>query len=110
MDNARTGTGGQRADIGGNPYLTGNRSHQEQYLEWLRKAAFTPNAIGTYGNLGRGTFFGPGLATLDLGLVKSFVVKERFSTQLRFESFNSLNRVPQYSTEQWQLYAHHQRR
>jgi hypothetical protein len=93
VDNARTGTGGQRADLVGDPYITGNRTHQEQITEWLRRAAFAPNAIGTYGSLGRGTYFGPGLASLDLGLVKGFVVKERLNAQLRFEAFNSLNRV-----------------
>ena len=93
VDNARTGTGGQRADLVGDPYFTGDRSRQDQYTEWLRKAAFAPNALGTYGNLGRGTYFGPGYASVDLGLMKNFVVKERFNTQFRFEMFNSLNRA-----------------
>lgn len=93
VDNARTGTGGQRADIVGDPNLPDGRSHQEQYTEWLRRAAFVPNAIGTFGNLGRGTFFGPGFASVDLGLMKSFLVKERFDTQFRFEAFNAFNRV-----------------
>ncbi len=93
VDNARTGAGGQRADLVGDPYITGSRSHQDQYTEWLRRAAFAPNAVGTYGTLGRGRFFGPGLASLDLGVVKSFAVKERMNAQLRFESFNALNRV-----------------
>ena len=97
VDNARTGAGGQRADIVGDPYIGGDRTHQEKYTEWLRRAAFAPNALGTYGTLGRGTFFGPGLVNVDLGLVKSFVVKERFSAQLRFETFNSLNRVNFYN-------------
>ena len=93
VDNARTGTGGQRADLVGDPSLASGRTHQEQYTEWLRRAAFAPNAIGTYGVLGRGTYFGPGLVNLDLGLVKAFVAKERYSVQLRFETFNTLNRV-----------------
>jgi len=93
VDNARTGTGNQRADLVGDPYFAGDRSHQDQYNEWLRISAFAPNAVGTYGTLGRGTYFGPGLATVDLGVMKNFAIKERFNTQFRFEMFNSLNRV-----------------
>ena len=91
VDNARTGAGGQRADLVGDPNFGGNRTHQELITEYLRKAAFQGNALGTYGTLGRNTFIGPGLVNLDLGLVKGFLVKERFNTQLRFEMFNSLN-------------------
>jgi hypothetical protein len=93
VDNARTGASNQRADLVGDPYITGSRSHQDQYTEWLRRAAFAPNAVGTYGVLGRGTYFGPGLASVDLGVMKNFAIKERFNTQFRFEMFNSLNRV-----------------
>src|SRR5262249_35153083 len=92
-DNAGTGGGSQRGDLAGDPYITGDRSHQDQYTEWLRRAAFAPNAVGTYGVLGRGTYFGPGFATVDLGVMKNFAVRERINTQLRFEMFNSLNRV-----------------
>ena len=91
VDNARTGAGGQRADLVADPYFSGNRTHQEIITEYHRKAAFAPNALGTYGNLGRNNFIGPGFANLDLGLVKGFLVKERFNAQLRFEMFNSLN-------------------
>lgn len=93
VDNARTGTGGQRADLIGDPYISGERTRNEIINQYLSKAAFAPNAIGTYGNLGRNTFEGPGYANLDLGLAKDFKFTERFVTTLRFETFNSLNRV-----------------
>jgi hypothetical protein len=92
VDNARTGTGGQRADLIGNPYLSGGRSRGEQIAQWLGRDAFALNALGTFGNQGRNMFRGPGLATLDLGLQKNFRVTERFTTQFRFEAFNALNR------------------
>jgi hypothetical protein len=50
-------------------------------------------AAGTYGNLGRGTYTGPGLADLDVSLFKNFPVTERISTQFRAEFFNVLNRA-----------------
>jgi hypothetical protein len=93
VDNARTGTGSQRADIVGNPYFGTDRPRSEVITEWLRRSAFVPNALGTFGNLGRNTYFGPGFATVDLGLMKDFALSERVTTQFRFEAFNSLNRV-----------------
>ena len=93
-DNARTGSGGQRADLTGtSPYFSGDRSRGEQLGQWLNKAAFTPNALGTYGVLGRNTFEGPGFANTDLGLAKDFAFTERLVTTFRFEAFNAFNRV-----------------
>jgi hypothetical protein len=57
---------------------------------------FNPNALilppaGTYGNLGRGVFTGPGLADMDVSLFKSTSLSERTSLQFRAEFFNVLN-------------------
>ena len=93
VDNARTGTGGQRADLIGDPYLSGDRSRADRIAEWLNHTAFAPNALGTFGNQGRNMFRGPGLAVIDLGLHKNFRITERVNTQFRFETFNALNRV-----------------
>ena len=92
-DNARTGTGNQRADLIGDPYLSGNRSRNDIVNQYLNKAAFVQNALGTFGNLGRNRFRAPGLASVDLGLHKDFRITERINTQFRFETFNALNRV-----------------
>ncbi|HYO84425.1 MAG TPA: TonB-dependent receptor [Bryobacteraceae bacterium] len=95
VDNARTGTGNQRADLIGNPYLPDDRPRAEKVAEWLNKSAFRPGgaAVGTFGNLGRNTFRGPGYASLDLGLFKRFLITEQVAATLRFEAFNALNRV-----------------
>lgn len=93
VDNARTGTGGQRADLVGNPILPGDRSRGERIALWLNPSAFALNALGTFGNLGRNTFRGPGLATTDFGLHKAFPVSERVKAEFRFEVFNAFNRV-----------------
>ncbi len=57
---------------------------------------FNPNAFivppnGTYGNIGRNSFTGPGLTTLDVSLMKTTRLSERFSLQLRGEAFNIVN-------------------
>ncbi len=92
-DNARTGTGGQRADLVGNPYLAGDRPRGERINLWLNRAAFQTNALGTFGNQGRNLFRGPGFASVDFGLHKNFAISERARAQFRFEVFNAFNRV-----------------
>ncbi|HET8548687.1 MAG TPA: carboxypeptidase regulatory-like domain-containing protein [Bryobacteraceae bacterium] len=92
-DNARTGTGGQRAELRGNPYLPDSRSRGEKIGEWLSRAAFAPNTLGTFGTLGRNVFRGPGYASVDLGLFKRFAITERVAATFRFEAFNAFNRV-----------------
>jgi hypothetical protein len=59
--------------------------------QWFNPAAFMLPAAGTYGDLGRGTYTGPGLAELDLSLVKNIPVGERMHLQFRSEFFNILN-------------------
>jgi hypothetical protein len=59
---------------------------------------FNPNAFivpgnGTYGNVGRDTFTGPGLVTLDFSLLKKTRVTEKLALQFRAEFFNLLNRA-----------------
>jgi len=93
VDNSRSGVGSDRPDLVGNPYLPSGRSRGQKVAEWLNTAAFAPNALGTFGNLGRNTYFGPGFAGTDLGLRKDFVVGEKLTAQFRFEMFNAFNRV-----------------
>ncbi len=93
VDNARTGTGGQRADLIGDPNLPGGRSRGEQVAMWLNKSAFAPNALGTFGNQGRNMWRGPGFAAVDLGIQKNFQATEYLKAQFRFEMFNAFNRV-----------------
>lgn len=91
VDNARTGTSNQRADMAGNPDL-GDRSRGEQIAQYLNKAAFGPNALGTYGSLGRNTFRAPGYASWDFGLFKRFALRENIGLTYRLEAFNAFNR------------------
>lgn len=59
--------------------------------------AFELQAEGFYGNLGRNTIIGPGLATFDLSLVKNNFVGEQWNLQFRAEFFNLFNR-PNFAT------------
>ena len=94
VDNARTGQGGQRADVVGDPYTLGdNRSRGDIILQYFNKAAWAQNALGTYGKQGRNWYRGPGRANVDLGVHKKFKVRERLTAEFRFEMFNAFNRV-----------------
>ncbi|HEX3744498.1 MAG TPA: carboxypeptidase regulatory-like domain-containing protein [Bryobacteraceae bacterium] len=63
--------------------------------EWFNPAAFLapPNASGFYGNLGRDTLEGPGLATWDFSVLKDTAIREGWNLQFRAELFNLLNRA-----------------
>jgi hypothetical protein len=61
--------------------------------QWFNPNAFVLPAAGTFGNLGRETLTGPGLADVDLSLIKGTAVSERASLQFRAEVFNLLNRA-----------------
>ena len=60
--------------------------------QWFNPAAFILPTPGTYGNLGRGTLTGPGLADVDLSLFKNTGITEKTNLQFRAEFFNILNR------------------
>jgi len=59
--------------------------------QWFNPNAFVLPAAGTYGNLGRGVLSGPGLAELDVSLLKDIALAERVSLEIRSEFFNVLN-------------------
>jgi Carboxypeptidase regulatory-like domain len=57
---------------------------------------FDPNAFvlplpGTFGNVSRGMFRGPGLFSLDTSLFKRFAINEKVNLQFRAEAFNVTN-------------------
>jgi hypothetical protein len=69
------------------PVVTGNPN------QWLNPNAFTLSTVGTWGNLGRGVYTGPGLADVDLSLFKRIAVSEKANLQFRAEFFNVQNRA-----------------
>jgi hypothetical protein len=93
VDNSLTGNGWDRPDVVGDWRISGERSKGEKIAKYFNTAAFAPNKIGQFGNLGRNALRGPGLVNIDAGLFKKFAVTERSSFQFRLEMFNSLNRA-----------------
>jgi hypothetical protein len=58
---------------------------------WYDPCAFSLPAAGTYGNVGRNTIIGPGVADVDIALEKNFKVHEEANVTFRAEMFNIMN-------------------
>jgi hypothetical protein len=56
-------------------------------------SCFPAPAAGTYGNLASGNILGPGSIRIDMGLTRTFRVRENQSLQFRAEAFNLPNHV-----------------
>jgi hypothetical protein len=69
------------------PVITGNPN------QWFHPNAFILSTPGTWGTLGRGTYNGPGLADVDLSLLKNTAVTDKMNLQFRAECFNIQNRA-----------------
>jgi hypothetical protein len=97
VDNSLSGEFEDRADFTGTnigqAQLSSSRSHGQMVQEWFNTSLFQPNAIGTFGNLGKNMLRGPRLFNTDLALVKDTRIAERYTVQFRFEAFNVFNNV-----------------
>jgi hypothetical protein len=54
-------------------------------------SVLTPNANGTFGNMGRNIFRDSGYKNVDFSVFKDFKFRERFGAQFRWELFNIFN-------------------
>jgi hypothetical protein len=83
--------------VGENPIranLTGQRifpSGTRNSTTWFNPKAFATPPAYAYGNVGRNTVYGPGLQSMDLGLVREFSVAEKARFEARAEFFNAFN-------------------
>ena len=96
-DNSFSAMGNDRPDITvaniAQTKLSSGRSHAELINEWFNTADFAPNAIGTYGNIGKNSLRGPRLFTTDLALLKAGKAGERIRYEFRAEFYNAFNNV-----------------
>jgi hypothetical protein len=86
-------TSRQRPNVIGNPVISGDRSTQEMISMYFNKSAFAFPAPGTFGDMGRNVFTGPGFFDLDLGIYRTFAITESKRVQFRSEFFNLPNRA-----------------
>ena len=92
-DNSRTDLGTDRPDQVMANYRATNPicSSSSICVQWINPAAFVPNPVGTYGNVGRNALEGPGLFQFDFQLSRYFQLTERFKLQFIYNAFNILN-------------------
>lgn len=91
VNNSLSGYGNDRADQVGDWHLPGGRSRNQEIQEWFNPAAFTVNAIGTFGNIGLNNARGPAGLTWDMAFFKTFSLSERFKLQYRLDGSNIFN-------------------
>ena len=90
---------GNNYDLPNAPSFSAGKAYgRRAFLNGVFAASdFPVPALGQEGNLGRNVFRGPGLAQVDLSILKNFrapwFVKEGARLQIRAEAFNLLNRV-----------------
>ncbi len=77
-----------------NPTFTGSIITSNP-AQWFNPTAFLepPANSGFFGNLGRDTLIGPGLAVWDFSAIKDTAIRESIKLQFRAELFNILNRA-----------------
>jgi hypothetical protein len=92
LDNSFSAINADHADVIGNPWLDTSRPRSQLLAQYFNTAAFARNAIGTFGTAPRNMMAGPGIANLDLAVMKRFSLRERARLEFRGEFFNSLNR------------------
>lgn len=97
VDNSLSGIYEDRADFTGTSIsqaqLGSGRSHGAEVQQWFNTSLFQPNALGTYGNIGKNDLRGPRMFNNNMSLAKEFKIKERASAQFRLEAFNVFNNV-----------------
>ena len=79
----------QRPNVVGDPTGQTGAMMLEQY--WNKAAFATPSVNAPYGSLGRNAFRMPNFWQWDVGVDKSFQIRESASVQFRSEFFNVLN-------------------
>ena len=87
-----SGTGGERADLIGDPELSGDRSRADQLAKFFNTAAFAIPADGSWGNSARNILDGSNFMNVDLSLIKFFRFTESQNIEFRVEAFNAFNR------------------
>jgi hypothetical protein len=97
VDNSLSAEFEDRADFTGTnigqAQLSSGRSHAQMVQQCFNASLFQPNAIGTFGNLGKNLLRGPRLFNTNIALVKDTKIAERFNVQFRAEAFNAFNNV-----------------
>jgi carboxypeptidase family protein len=78
---------------GCHPYQIQNRPIPGPAIQYFNPACYLLQALGTEGNVGRDSIYGPGLMNVDFSIVKRTKIKEKLDSEFRAEFFNLFNRT-----------------
>jgi Carboxypeptidase regulatory-like domain len=93
-DRSQTALNADRGVLLGEPKGPGACQNVAPCVDFLNPSSFALPAIGTFGNMGKGSINGPDLTTWDMGFFKDIPLhSERYRLQFRAEFFNIFNRV-----------------
>jgi hypothetical protein len=94
VDNSKVGLSDRPNLVDANAYQASavcpSNSPCKSYLTAASKG-FAQNPVGTFGNLGRNAFYGPGALNVDITISRAFKVRERYTLEARFDAFNVIN-------------------
>jgi hypothetical protein len=92
-DNSLDGIGNDRAKLTGADVNALPTTACSNCVWYFNPAAFATNDLGTFGNVGKGAYYGPSLHVWDMGLSKNFRFSDARYVQFRVEFFNVFNMV-----------------
>jgi len=92
-DNSLDGIGNDRAKLTGADYNAIPATACSNCVWYFNPAAFATNDLGTFGNVGKGAYYGPSLHVWDMGVSKNFHFTATSYVQVRVEFFNVFNQV-----------------
>jgi hypothetical protein len=92
-DRSDTGLGGDNAVVTGPARGLGACGTKAPCVDYLNPDSFRLPAVGTFGNVGKGSVRGPNFVNWDMGFFKNIPISERWKLQFRAEFFNIFNRV-----------------
>jgi hypothetical protein len=70
-----------------------NRPIPGPAIQYSSPGCYAPQALGTEGNVGRDSIYGPGLVNFDFSIMKRTKIKENLDCEFRAEFFNLINRA-----------------
>jgi hypothetical protein len=92
-DNSLDGIGNDRAKLTGADFNAIPTTPCVNCVWYFNPAAFAANDLGTFGNVGKGAYYGPSLHVWDMGLSKNFRFNGQSYVQFRVEFFNVFNMI-----------------
>jgi hypothetical protein len=75
---------------GCHPYDIVNKPIAGPAIQYFNPACYTLEPLGTDGNVGRDSIYGPGLFNVDFSVIKRTRINEKLDTEFRVEIFNLL--------------------